>query len=91
MLFLLCLSPGGRDGGVGLSQEQQRSHHPQPIEEHQVDPEVEEGGGVQVRATCQPLWGKGHPAPIQLTCVDQHLNEVPGKKGTKVTELERGV
>ena len=46
----------------GLQEEEEGEHHPEEVEEDQVDPEVEPVGGVQVRVACQPLWTEGHPA-----------------------------
>ncbi len=60
----------------GLDQQQKRDQDPEPVKEHQVDPQVEPAWRVQVGAADQPIRTEGHPAAIQLAHAQSDLQEV---------------
>lgn len=50
------------DGLPGLEEQEQWEDDPESIEEHEVHPEIEPVGGLQVRAAHQPLRAERHPS-----------------------------
>lgn len=64
----------------GLEQQQDRDQDPDSIKEDQVDPQVEPGGRVQVRAAEQPVGTEGHPAAVQLAHAQSNLQEVSDRR-----------
>ena len=61
-LFGASLLGSSCDSDPGMEEEKERNDHPDSIEEHEIAPEVERIGGIEARATCNPLWTECHPS-----------------------------
>lgn len=67
-----------------LPEQQSWHNQPDPIEESQIDPEIEPVAGIQVWASIEPVRAEGHPAPIQLTNTKRYLHKVPEMREQEV-------